>query len=1420
MSRPRATLASLVIAPVTLLAMILLPAGGAQASATASPAASLTLSQGGPRPGHAAHSTPGRRAASPNTAAAGARNARRVCAAPKRGFAACMSLVRTNVPRHRGPFGPAQTPSGYGPADLQSAYALPSGIAGSGQTVAIVDAYDDPTAEADLQAYRAQYGLPTCTTANGCFEKVNQDGQQGSYPAPNSGWAEEESLDVDMVSAICPTCHILLVEANSSDNNDMYAAENEAVALGAKYVSNSWGEAEYPGEQQDDQYFNHPGVVITFAGGDYGYLGRGTANWPAASQYVTAVGGTSLTRDPSTPRGWDETAWTGTGSGCSLYEPKPAWQHDTGCANRTSNDVSADADPGTGVAVYDSGIGGWAVFGGTSVATPIIASTYALAGPPAAGTYPSSYPYADPAALNDVTSGSNGTCSPAYLCTAGPGYDGPTGLGTPQGVAAFQPAFYGTVAGTVTKASFGQPLSGAEVRVAGFSVTTDSAGRYSVTVPVGSYTVTTSDFGYASKSAGVVVSQGQTATENFALAAVPFRTLSGTVRDGSGHEWPLYAKITVSGDPHSPFYTNPYTGAYSISLPGHSTSQLQVTSVSPGYLTKNQSVHMGTTDEQRDISLTVDKSACDAPGYADPLHQDFDVAENTLPTGWSVTDNLGQGYEWTLSDRWNRGNQTGGQGNFAIADALQANEDALLTSPVFSLAKVTSPILSFDTAFRDDNPGGSGTYAEVDLSTDGGQTWASIWRNTSGITGPDTVSIPVPQAAGQSQVRVRFHYVSNSQGFWEVDDVLIGPCGKIRGGLVAGMATDANTGDGLNGTAVASAARSAETTTTAAAPSVGDGFYELFAAGTGSQQFTATDNRYAPATATVNVTANAVTRQDFSLQAGHVTVTPASISATTTLGNSASSKVTFTNDGTKPAHVTLAGQDDGFTAMGGPSQAKLTETPVQRVRAHLTPGVMKPRSRMVGRPRPGLQRRRPAPSDTPWANLAGYPIPISDNAVAYGNSTGQVYSVGGFADLSPSQPYTNVGYVYNPVNQQWSPIAAAPQALDSPVAAFTDGTLYLIGGWDNNSDTSQSVYAYHPATYSWSQVASLPTAVAGPGVAVLNGQIYVVGGCTDFYCDQTAAVQRYDPGSNTWTQLADYPTDVVSWEACGGIDGQVVCAGGINNVTGQALSSTYRYNPVTGAWTAGADMPYPNWAMAYADANGRLQVASGANGLSTLTNQAAEYDPAANTWLALPNANSAEYRGGGACGLYQVGGTDYAGNALSSAEVLPGYGTCGTAAQWLSESSGGFELAPGQSVTVTVTLDSSGLSQPGSYAASLVITTDTPYQDQPVPVTLQATPPATWGKIAGTVTDAATGQPIPGATVQICTLYDRTSGTCGPVTYTATTDASGYYQWWLAQGYNPLQVIASKNGYQPQARIVKITKGDTTTLNFPLTASP
>jgi subtilase family serine protease len=355
------------------------------------------------------------------------------CSTPHAGRASCNALVRGDVATSATAVRrAAAAPSGLSPSNLRSAYKLPS-TGGSGQTVAIVDAYNAPTAEADLGVYRSQYGLPACTTANGCFKKVDQNGGT-SYPKTDGGWAQEISLDLDMVSAVCPNCKIVLVEAKSASFADLGTAENTAARL-ANVISNSYGGSD-ASDSSYGSYYNHPGKAITVSSGDNGY----GVEYPASSHYVTAVGGTSLTT-ASNSRGWTETAWNGAGSGCSSYNTALSGQSGvgTGCSRRAVADVSAVADPNTGVAVYDStayqGQSGWMVFGGTSVAAPVIAGVYGLAGN--AASIDNNYPYAHSGSLFDVTSGSNGSCSTSQLCKARTGWDGPTGLGTPNGTGAF-----------------------------------------------------------------------------------------------------------------------------------------------------------------------------------------------------------------------------------------------------------------------------------------------------------------------------------------------------------------------------------------------------------------------------------------------------------------------------------------------------------------------------------------------------------------------------------------------------------------------------------------------------------------------------------------------------------------------------------------------------------------------------------------------------------------------------------------------------------------------------------------------------------------------------------------------------------------------------------------------------------------------
>jgi subtilase family serine protease len=484
------------------------------------------------------------------------------CAQPPGvGQARCVARRRTDATGVPAKPGAAKPPSAtpallgnngaYDPSYLQSAYNLKtaSSTVGAGTTVAIVDAYDDPSAESDLASYRSFFGLPPCTTAGGCFKKVNQNGVQGSYPAPDSGWAQEISLDLDMVSAVCPLCHIMLVEANSSSIGDLGSSVNTAAVPGVKAISNSYGASEFSSETSYDSYYNHPGIAVTVSSGDWGY----GSYYPAASQYVTAVGGTTLNQATNTgTRNATETVWSSDGSGCSAYEAKPSWQHDSGCSKRTIADVAAVADPATGVWVYD---GGWYVFGGTSVSSPLVSAIYALA----SGTVNAgSSAYSNTAALFDVTSGSNGSCGGTYLCTAEVGYDGPTGLGTPNGPSAlagtnksigFASAAQALTAGSPSGAMAVQLLSGGVLTPPASPVTVtlssnSSTGRFDISSG-GAFTATTLSVTVSTSNVSSPAFYQDTKAGSPLITATAAGYASGTQTETVGAQTPS-TSITVS----------------------------------------------------------------------------------------------------------------------------------------------------------------------------------------------------------------------------------------------------------------------------------------------------------------------------------------------------------------------------------------------------------------------------------------------------------------------------------------------------------------------------------------------------------------------------------------------------------------------------------------------------------------------------------------------------------------------------------------------------------------------------------------------------------------------------------------------------------------------------------------------------------
>ncbi|SEN88935.1 Kelch repeat-containing protein [Actinacidiphila rubida] len=1301
-----------------------------------------------------------------------------LCQVPQPGRVGCFALRRNQPVSRQGVLSAAAPPDGYGAADLQSAYNLPAD-GGDGRTVAIVVANDDPTAEADLAVYRAQYGLPACTTANGCFRKIDQRGGT-DYPEPEAGWAGEASLDMDMVSASAPAAHILLVEADSTLFEDMFAAVDQAVAQGAQYVSNSYG-SDYrgaPGSGEDpaestefDTHFNRPGVVMVASSGDFGY----GVSYPAASPYVTAVGGTTLTRSTTNSRGWTESAWYATGSGCSAYEPKPGFQTDTGCDGRSVVDVSAVADATPGVAIYQTYGGyGWATMAGTSVGAPLITGVYADAGAPAAGTYANSYPYFKPSALNDVTSGVTATCSPSYLCTAAAGYDGPTGLGTPNGLAAFRSYPNGTVSGTVTD-SAGAPLTGATVSADGYQVTVNSRGHYSLTLPPGSYDLRASAYGYRTRTVqAVTVADHDAIAQDLSLDTAPSRTITGKVTDGSGHGYPLYASVTAQDVPGAPVFTNPYTGTYTLTLPEDHDYTLKVVAQYPGYQTVTKDVTVASSTGAVDVALPVDPEKDTVAGYdvgTVGRTEPFDATDSP-PDGWSVVNAAGTTGGWAFSDLGHRLNTTGGSGGFAIADsyyfaAAGSRQDSSLVSPVYDFSGYTRPRISFDTNYFH-TPGQSGA---VDITTDGGATWTNLRAFTATQTGH--IDIPIAAYDGAKTVQVRFRFIGSHSLWWELDNLFVGdhPVTPQSGGLVAGVVTDANTGAGVLDATVGNDDHPGQTGVTVATPSdpqLDDGFYWLFTDARGKQSFTVTKSKFASGTGTARVAPDGVTRIDRALEAGRITVESAAVDKTVAWDGTGTKKLTVRNTGTAPATFTVTEQLSNPDAGGTP---------------------------VVG---------------DAWQPVADLPTPIMDNVVAADG--GRLYSASGFDGSS----YTSSLYTYDAGSDTWSQLASAADARDSAAGGFIGGRFYVVGGHATDYEPDAKLEIYDPATDTWTTGAPSPKPYASSGSAVVDGRLFVVGGCTKTSC-VNRDVYAYDPRTDKWSTMASYP-EPISWTSCGEIADMLYCAGGLTD--SGITKHSYAYDPVTDSWSRIADMPVALWGAGHTAANGRLLTIGGRTA-SGVTSRSFAYDPRTSTWTALPNAPTSIYRGGAAPGFYVVGGRRTPSDLqmpASTVDVLPGYdqGDRTDDVSWLGLQRQQATLRPGASTTVTVSLDAtvSDVTQPGDYPAQLGVTTDTPYHVAPIPVTMTVKPPEGWGRYVGTVlgADGAGGvTPLAGATVQ---LVGKESS------HTVTTGDDGTFSLWLDARGGPLDVTVSMDGYASQTTQVKLVKGRSTPGDFTLQEAP
>ncbi len=966
---------------------------------------------------------------------------------------------------------------------------------------------------------------------------------------------------------------------------------------------------------------------------------------------------------------------------------------------------------------------------------------------------------------------------------------------------------HGVISGTVTDATSNQPITGAVVSAGTANTTTDAQGHYAVTLPVASYDVTFSAFGYTTKTVtGVAVTDGGTTTVNAALAAKPTVHVTGTVTDGSGHGWPLYTRIDITGRPGGPVWTNPATGQYSVDLPQDDTYGLKLTTTLPGYEVVTDTLVVGTSNVTHNVALPISAS-CTAPGYSfnfgtPSLNEPFDAT--SPPAGWTVVDNKANGEVWTFTNPGGRGNLTGGAGNFAIIDSDHYgsghSQDSSLVSPVLDLSNEASPVVRF----QNDYFGFPNQTGDIDVTTDGGQTWTNAWHHGSdSVRGPDLETAAISQAGGHSAVQLRFHFVSSFGWWWELDNLVVQnrSCDPTPGGLVVGNVNDANTGSGVNGATVTSTDKPADKATTAATPddpNVGDGYYWLFSSVTGSHPFATTKAPYQSASQAVNVAADGATRADFSLKAGRLSINPQSVSKSQVLGGTTTAAVTISNTGTAAADVNLSERSGAFkilTMQGSPLRLVQGEDADE-----FTPEFLG--DQPVG-DEPGVNAG--APKDPTWSSIASFPSPIMDNGADF--IDGKEYSVGG---IDGTGALTAKGYVYDPNANAWTAIPDMPAAREKPGVAAANGKLYVFGGWDPAGNPIARTDVYDPASNSWSTVTPNPHPTAGPGVAVVNGTVYLVGGCTNGACTTTTSVVSYDPSSDSWSSTAPYPHND-AWQGCGGIDGKVYCAGGTDGAA--TFKNGFVYDPGADSWSPIADMPIDLWASAAGGANGLLLESGGVtNGFSTVTNQGVAYDPSTNTWTALPNAQFTRYRSGGSCGFFKIGGSSGGFSPTPDSERLSDLAQCGvTDVPWLAAAPTTATLQPGQSVMVTATLTATTaakVTQPGTYTAQLGVAANVPYRVDPINITMTVTPPSGWGKIAGVVTGVdckGNAAPLRGVQVQ---------ATGKAYAFSLSSDTAGAYAFWAPAASNPFTLIASKDGWISQTTTLNIKANRTVTVNF------
>jgi subtilase family serine protease/N-acetylneuraminic acid mutarotase len=1195
---------------------------------------------------------------------------------------------------------------------------------------------------------------------------ISVDGDAGSISGLNSS-----VFALEWTGALAPGADFIAYVGATPSFSTMVDVFNKVVTDNeADIASTSWGEYE-------DAWGDNASLALTaneilmqgaaqgisfFAAA--GLCGSGdcsgksvAADFPSSSPYVTAGNGTTLTLADIEGNYGSETALNNnadgaTGGGISDLFGQPMWQRGPGVPDtgwRMNSEISVNASGFPSYNVYNAS-GGWVGNYGTAAVPRAAAALFAIAmsrqpnearlgqsnvllyNDVAAGNYSSDF--------RDITTGNNGAFD------AGPNWDHPTGWGSPLAKSLIShlgvsgPS--GTLKGTVTDAASGAPIEGAQLTVSPGSASRPAGanGKYSMLLPAGDYTVTVSEYGYQDGTASVSISDGNTTTQDIALKAAPTAILSGRVTDASGHGYGLYAKVSITSHGFgrvAEVWTDPKTGKYSVKLPKGFDYNLSVAAAFEGYQTDSATVSL-PDDTSKNFALPV-IAACTAPGYAfnnGGFGEDFNGA-NFPPTGWTTVDGISGGgaLEWKLNTDWHNisgtpdDNWTGGTGTAADANSGDLGfgnggaYDTSLVTPALPVSTLPAdPILMYKADFGNPISYGAQGNLDLDISTDGGASWTTVthWDDQHGglyaLPG-ETVHMRIGSylpASGSAKLRWRYYDLTGNLDYYaQVDDVVIGACQPIAGGLITGRVTDANTGDGLMGARVADdAGASGFALANSADADLPVGTYVFFATA-GKHTLTASAAPYAPASAKVNVKKDGITTQDFALDSGQLVSDTDQIDADVTVGERKSKTVIIKNTGDAPAPFTVLTVDEPTPATSTGGEA--ARVPLQIVKGDFSPGSEAwLRSQGKWSLPPALRSRAATvPHAAPWRDIAPLPDPISTPTGAAGPG-GVVYSIGGFDETLNQN--TSTIYAYDPKANSWSPVANMGIPRGGVAAAFVGGKLYIANGFVGYQQTS-SLAIYDPDTGKVGYGKTNPLSTQGNSAAVgLNGKLYVVGGCSDETClTPQKAVQVYDPAANSWSSAPDYPHPVAAL-ACGAIHGRLYCAGG--HGTGyEDYTDGYVYNPADSdaGWKPIADMPIPNgglWGMAHAVGEGKLLISGGVTAHSSeVTNAGYAYDPATNRWSALPNANHVVYRGGSACGFYRFGGYDVNDAQVASAEVLPGYTPCGGAKPipYLTAAPASGTIPAGGTRKITLTWDGAGQEAFTTSEGYFKVTATTPY---------------------------------------------------------------------------------------------------------------